>query len=107
MVKVRLVNGEGTISELPGEESISLGALGIASTITLRVIDMYWLEHKASAHCLSMDSLSQKLQFGTIQWWQWVKDLKELHTADYIYKVDGLLIVMSPRHPCLCASYKR
>lgn len=106
MVKVRLVNGEGTISELSGEESISLGALGIASTITLRVIDMYWLEHKASTHCLSMDSLSQKAQFRTMQWWQW-SELRELHTADYIYKVDGLLIVMLLRHPCLCASYKR
>jgi hypothetical protein len=46
VVKLRLVNGKGTISELSGQESISLGALGIASTITLRVIDMYWLKHQ-------------------------------------------------------------
>ena len=54
VVKVRLVNGEGKIAELSGEESISLGALGIASTITLKVIDMYWLEHKASTRVLKI-----------------------------------------------------
>eukprot|EP00884_Botryococcus_braunii_P000486 jgi/Botrbrau1/10438/Bobra.0133s0045.1 len=49
VVRLQIVNGRGEVEYLEGgADSITLGALGVITEATLRLVPMYWLEHQTT-----------------------------------------------------------
>lgn len=46
MVRLKIINGKGEIKYIEGgADSITLGALGVVTEVTIKLVLMYWLKH--------------------------------------------------------------